>query len=401
MSVCALQVARHLFGWSANAKLADYYERALFNGILGNIDDRTVQATKTVNFEYMLPLGGAGLVKPFQVAGTPLSVLEDAPKGNNPGFPCCWGTLSETYSKLSDSIFFADPKNSSILYVNQCVSSTVKLAAGVRVTQDAAGFPASPNSTTVITVTGGAVALKIRVPYWATATRNTALLNGKPVGTTRAFVPSSYFVIRLDDGDKLQVYFPMSLRFEQLDDARPQFAGYGTIMYGPLMLAALHSSSDLLPFFDNGTKIKRNSSSNLSFEAVASFSDGCGEHNIKAWLVPFYTVTNEVPYTVYFHTRIPQQATETPVVVMTGAKADTVLIGPPGTEIKPNRGKAAAAMGMIMTMIMAGVRTQHTPRLRIRRTDATPLSVATTRRKRMITTSGHRPSFPQYHHVSI
>ena len=31
-----LKVARHLFGWSANASLADFYERAILNGIVGN-----------------------------------------------------------------------------------------------------------------------------------------------------------------------------------------------------------------------------------------------------------------------------------------------------------------------------------------------------------------------------
>ena len=29
-------MARHLFEWSADAKLADFYERALLNGIVGN-----------------------------------------------------------------------------------------------------------------------------------------------------------------------------------------------------------------------------------------------------------------------------------------------------------------------------------------------------------------------------
>jgi hypothetical protein len=31
---------------------------------------------------------------------------------------CCWGTLSEQFSKLSDSIFF-ESMDSSVLYVNQ------------------------------------------------------------------------------------------------------------------------------------------------------------------------------------------------------------------------------------------------------------------------------------------
>lgn len=31
-----LKMARHLFEWSGNASLADFYERAILNGILGN-----------------------------------------------------------------------------------------------------------------------------------------------------------------------------------------------------------------------------------------------------------------------------------------------------------------------------------------------------------------------------
>jgi len=47
----------------------------------------------------MLPLGGTKLHKPFATAG---------PKAD---FPCCWGTLSETYAKLADSIYFHSSDN--------------------------------------------------------------------------------------------------------------------------------------------------------------------------------------------------------------------------------------------------------------------------------------------------
>jgi DUF1680 family protein len=33
-----LKVSRHLFTWSAEAAQADFYERALLNGILGNMN---------------------------------------------------------------------------------------------------------------------------------------------------------------------------------------------------------------------------------------------------------------------------------------------------------------------------------------------------------------------------
>ena len=33
-----LKVSRHLFQWSADVRQADFYERALLNGILGNMN---------------------------------------------------------------------------------------------------------------------------------------------------------------------------------------------------------------------------------------------------------------------------------------------------------------------------------------------------------------------------
>ena len=45
----ALKVARHLYTWSADAKMADYFERAFLNGILGN---QNVANDTTVDLEY-------------------------------------------------------------------------------------------------------------------------------------------------------------------------------------------------------------------------------------------------------------------------------------------------------------------------------------------------------------
>lgn len=230
-----LKVSRHMFTWTADPRLADFYERAFFNGIVGNqnLDVPEAWGPNTVGFEYMLPLGGPQLHKPYAVAGP------DA------DFPCCWGTLSETYAKLGDSVYFAS-EDGSTLFVNLFVSSRVRWRNHT-ITQSA-GFPASTNETTIITLVADAepaleVILAIRVPFWATGA-NTVTVNGQSVGAR--IVVGDYLHVVARGGDVVFVHFPMSLRFEQLDDKRPQFSGVGAVMYGPLMLAGITSTDQLL-----------------------------------------------------------------------------------------------------------------------------------------------------------
>eukprot|EP01047_Picozoa_sp_COSAG01_P020316 COSAG01_NODE_1153_length_11487_cov_98.298736_8_plen_274_part_00 len=177
-----LKVARHLFTWSADARLADFYERALQNGILGNQNERPPHSPAygphSTGLEYMLPLGGGGLTKPFR------------PASPHSSFPCCWGTLSETYAKLADSIWFRSPSDNSTLFLNLFESSTVQMPSGATVEQ-VAGFPLSTTSTTTVRVSGGNVSLRLRVPWWATDTAgNCVRLNGKTIATSRV-IPST------------------------------------------------------------------------------------------------------------------------------------------------------------------------------------------------------------------
>jgi DUF1680 family protein len=94
-----MKLARHLFGWSADPRLVDYYERAMFNHRLGTInpEDGTMM--------YYLPLA-SGYWKTF---GKPFDSLW-----------CCTGTGSEEYGKLTDTIYFHDDDS---LYVNLFVDS--------------------------------------------------------------------------------------------------------------------------------------------------------------------------------------------------------------------------------------------------------------------------------------
>eukprot|EP00966_Prymnesium_polylepis_P185661 4303663-Prymnesium_polylepis.1 len=109
-----LKVARRLFLSGGEARHADFYELAINNGILGNQNRAGDGATSYI---YMQPLGGPAK-KPWGKSDY--------------GFPCCWGTLSESFAKLSDSIFFhsdGGTTTSPRLYVNQYVDSAVEWAA--------------------------------------------------------------------------------------------------------------------------------------------------------------------------------------------------------------------------------------------------------------------------------
>ncbi len=297
-----LKVARHLFEWSADAKLADFYERALLNGMTGN--QRRLDPNMT-SFIYMLPLGGGGLRKGW---GT-----------SNTGFPCCWGTLSEQFSKLADSVFFRSPSEDS-LFVNLFISSELDWPArGVRVVQSADGFPASTTETTRLAVremrgaqASGEWTLHLRCPQWAVG-KNVIELNGNPVAGARC-EPSeegaSFVAIgprAWADGDVVTAYYPMSLRFEAIDDPRPEWKGVGSVLFGPLMLAAVGPGAASDNMIGDATNleswIRRNDTGDagpISFEATAR-GDICAADKRKVHLVAFNTIQDEV-YAAYFRT---------------------------------------------------------------------------------------------------
>ncbi len=204
-----LKLTRHLFSWSADARCADYYERAMFNGILGTQHPRDGMTL------YYVPLA-SGYWKLF---GLPLHA-----------FWCCTGSGIESFAKLGDSIYFHDDDG---IYVNLFISSEVAWTEkGIRVIQDTR-FP--EEDTTAITIRADKptpIRLRIRVPYWATQ-GGAVKLNGRALEGFAA--PSSYFVLdRLfQDGDKVEVKLPMSLHAHPMPDDDTLQA----VMYGPLVMA--------------------------------------------------------------------------------------------------------------------------------------------------------------------
>jgi DUF1680 family protein len=204
-----LKLTRHVFAWTASAPCADYYERAMFNGILGT------QHPEDGMTLYYVPLG-SGYWKLF---GLPLHA-----------FWCCTGSGIESFAKLADSIYFHDEQG---VFVNLFIASEVEWPEkGIRIIQETR-FPEEEATTLVIRCDQPVqMPLRIRAPYW-TAHAGTAKLNGRPL---EAFAePGGYFAVNRTwrDGDKLEISLPMSLHVHPMPDDDSLQA----IMYGPLVLA--------------------------------------------------------------------------------------------------------------------------------------------------------------------
>ncbi|NWG13610.1 MAG: glycoside hydrolase family 127 protein [Acidobacteria bacterium] len=204
-----LRLTRHLFTWNPEARYADYYERALFNGILATQDPANGMMM------YYVPMA-SGFYKTFM---TP----EDS-------FWCCTGTGMENHAKYGDSIYFHDESG---LFVNLFIASELDwIERGIRIRQETS-FPEEAN-TKLIVRTGrpAEFALKVRIPSWV-APGGKAVLNGKPLEAFSS--PGSHLVLKRTwrDGDTLLIDLPMKLYLERL----PDDADTAAILYGPLVLA--------------------------------------------------------------------------------------------------------------------------------------------------------------------
>lgn len=203
-----LKLTRHVFGWTADPRAADYYERALSNGILG-----TQHPDDGMTLYYVSLASGY-----WKLFGLPLDA-----------FWCCTGSGVESFAKLGDSIYFHDDDG---VYVNLFIASEVEWPEkGIKIVQETT-FPETDTTTLSLRCKAPVrMPLRIRVPYWATR-GGTVKLNGRELESFAE--PSSYFVLNRtwQDGDKVEITMPMSLHVHSMpDDATLQ-----AVMDGPLVL---------------------------------------------------------------------------------------------------------------------------------------------------------------------
>ncbi|KAL0419612.1 UNVERIFIED_CONTAM: hypothetical protein Sradi_1374700 [Sesamum radiatum] len=225
-----LKVSRHLFRWTKEMAYADYYERALTNGVL------SIQRGKDPGIMiYMLPLvRGGSKAKSFHGWGTKYD-----------SFWCCYGTGIESFSKLGDSIYFEEGGKAPNLYIIQYISSSLNWRSGnINLIQDVEQVVSwDPHLRVSFTFTSNervASTLNFRIPFWTYSDGAKASLNGQdtPLVTPGNFLPVTR---SWSPGDKITFELPISFRTEAIKDDRPEYGSIQAIFYGPYLLAGLSS----------------------------------------------------------------------------------------------------------------------------------------------------------------
>lgn len=281
-----LKLTRHLWQWKHDPAYSDFYERALWNGIL------PTQHPSTGMSMYYVPMA-SGYYKTF---GTPEN-----------SFWCCTGTGVENFARTGECIYSVEGDQ---FYIDQYISSEIKLKSAGFSLRMTTQFPEKETVEMIIGLTGPAVfGINIRIPGWISAEPE-VYLNGKLSEFSGS--PSSYLRIQRPwkNGDRISVRLPMALRLECMPDSPDTCA----VMYGPVVLAGLLGNSGLDekkiyghygPYEDKPAAvpdlagkgmpeswIRRTSDDQLKYRAAVTIGD-------SVELVPFYRLFDQ-RYALYW-----------------------------------------------------------------------------------------------------
>lgn len=260
-----LKLAENLFRFQPEASYMDYYERALYNHILGSQDPESEHSHVT----YMYPLN-PGAIKEYS--------------NDYDNFTCCHGTGMENHTKYGSSIYF---HKDATLWVNLFIPSELTWKAMNLVIRQETGFPNKQNTRLEIVQGEGEFEMKIRIPYWIRKGYSIAVNGDKQ---NIAVNPGSYATIQRfwKKGDVVAVDMPFSLRVEYT----PDITNMAGLMYGPIVLACENQTSFPLLKFNAG---------NPDYEFNAETQDPAVFHNGNYNFVPLYDI-HHIPYSVYFYT---------------------------------------------------------------------------------------------------
>jgi DUF1680 family protein len=262
--------------------LVDFYERTLFNLMLGTQDPDSPHG---FNCYYTGLSPGAFKQQPLNYfpAGNP-----DVYSTDYGDFTCDHASGLETQAKFADTIYSRDPRG---VLVNLFIPSEVTCADRGLVLRQATGFPDDPVTTIEVTAGSAAMTLRVRVPSW-TAGPPRVRLNGAEVrGAIRGgwVVADRYW----RHGDRLEVTLPMQLGFSPAPD-RPSVQA---VTYGPVVLAGAYGSdpATTMPHLDTSavTMVSRRP---LTFQATIG--------GRLVTLLPVARVHHQ-HYAVYWDTAVP------------------------------------------------------------------------------------------------
>ncbi|MCW0482391.1 glycoside hydrolase family 127 protein [Gaoshiqia sediminis] len=254
-----LKLTRHLFCLSTNVKEADYYERALYNHILGQQDPQSGMVA------YFLPM----LPGAHKVYSTPDS-----------SFWCCVGTGFESHAKYGEAIYY---HNGNELFVNLFVPSELNWEEqNIQITQETQ-FPQNGKSgLTISTSESKKMKLKLRYPSWATAGA-VVKVNGKKIQVKEK--PGSYITLdrTWENGDHVEFDYPMELKVNPSDN--PEVV---SISYGPIVLAAEMGTEGMKPSAPISNPEMHNDYYTYDFRVPAGLTNDLAikGKSVEQWLKP-------------------------------------------------------------------------------------------------------------------
>jgi hypothetical protein len=219
-----LRLTEALFEFEAGpqGRLADYYERALFNHIL-----RT-QEPASGGFVYFTPVRPRHY-RVYSTAGQ--------------GFWCCVGTGFENHSRYGQFIYAHDEAG---LFVNLYIASELTWEQrGLTLRQETA-FPNQAGSRLTLSLKQPATfTLNLRKPSWLASDHLTVKVNGR--AEEAAVGPTGFVAVRRAwrDGDRVEIELPMRVEAEPLPDG----SKYVSLRYGPIVLAAATGTEEMKGLF--------------------------------------------------------------------------------------------------------------------------------------------------------
>lgn len=207
-----------------DARYMDYYERVLYNQIVGSLHPEHYLTT----YHYAVGLNAS---KPW---------------GNRtPQESCCGGTGSENHVKYQEAAYFT---SDDCIWVALYLPSVAEWDKQGIVLEQECVWPAE-HSTIRILKGRGKFAMKLRIPYWATEGVEVSV-NGETIAAD--YSPCTYITIptrKWRKGDVVEIQLPftkhinygpdrMTTAATAPNETNTQFAPMwaGTLMYGPLAM---------------------------------------------------------------------------------------------------------------------------------------------------------------------
>ncbi|MBN2162688.1 MAG: glycoside hydrolase family 127 protein [Pontiellaceae bacterium] len=223
-----LKLTKLLFLGNPQDRYMEFYERALYNHIL------STQDPEKGGFVYFTPMRPGH----YRVYSQPHEC-----------FWCCVGSGLENHAKYGEMIY---AHSDDELYVNLFIASALRWQEkGVMLTQQTR-FPDEPKTTFQIK-TGKPVefTLKLRYPAWVADGGLKVTVNGEAVEVTGK--PGEYIALTRtwNSGDQIETELPMHIETEQLPDGK----NYYSFRYGPIVLAAKTTDSQMTGLFANADRM--------------------------------------------------------------------------------------------------------------------------------------------------